>query len=146
MKSAKVPPISEMGVAVFRDSVVDIADDQTDKSICDRLCRALLHLITAERQGELVDRGLIKSITEMFYILPSNGSTRSSSAAGGNIKTDVATAAVVQAPVQHESSKTIYEMKFEPIFLEATGIFYAAESTQFLGANDVPSYLLQVCY
>jgi cullin 3 len=158
VKSVKVPSVSDMGIAVFRDTVLyaSVATSSTSTSsaaghsehnqqtVCSRLCRIILNQITAERQGELIDRGVIKNITAMMHLLPlplhpSEQHSKPNGMASVNTNTSN------DKPSDSQPS-SVYESDFEPAFLQTTAEFYSNESRQFLVANSVPSYLEQVCY
>ncbi|EFA79173.1 cullin C [Heterostelium album PN500] len=63
---AKLPTVYDMGLNLFRDNVVH------SPYIKDRLLNTLLDLIQKERNGEIIDRILIKNITQMLIDLGVN--------------------------------------------------------------------------
>ncbi|GAM26563.1 hypothetical protein SAMD00019534_097380 [Acytostelium subglobosum LB1] len=66
VEQSKIPTVYEMGLILFRNDVVH------SKSIKDRLLKTLLSLIQQERTGEMIDRGLVKNITQMLIDLGVN--------------------------------------------------------------------------
>jgi len=59
----KKTPVYERGLQIFRDEVC------RNSRIKDRLLHMLLDLIQRERQGEMIERGLLKTITSMLVEL-----------------------------------------------------------------------------
>ena len=59
----KKTPVYERGLQIFRDEVC------RNPRIKDRLLHMLLDLIQRERQGEMIERGLLKTITSMLVEL-----------------------------------------------------------------------------
>ncbi|XP_063694698.1 cullin-1-like [Bolinopsis microptera] len=78
--------------------------------------RAVLKLIEKERNGEVVNNGLIKTAVESFVQLGLKGN----------------------AP---EARLLVYSQNFEHHFLAETTSYYTSESMQFLEQNPVPEYL-----
>ncbi|EFJ43865.1 hypothetical protein VOLCADRAFT_83034 [Volvox carteri f. nagariensis] len=56
-------PVFALGLELWRDVVV------RNRKISERLLSILMQLITKERQGEVIERGLIKSVTQMLVEL-----------------------------------------------------------------------------
>ena len=63
VSSQKKTPVYERGLQIFRDEVCRHA------KIKDRLLQMLLELIQRERQGEMIERGLLKTVTSMLVEL-----------------------------------------------------------------------------
>lgn len=61
--------VYDLGLALFRDNIA------RNPKIKDRLCRTLLDMIHRERNGEVIDRGLISAITHMLIDLGINSRT-----------------------------------------------------------------------
>lgn len=61
-----VSPVYELGLELFRDNIV------RSPKIKDRLIKFMLSLIQKERQGEVIERGLLKNITQMLVDLGIN--------------------------------------------------------------------------
>lgn len=62
-----VPTVYDLGLMLFRENVARAP------KIKDRLLRILLSLVQRERLGEPINRGLVKSITQMLIDLGVNG-------------------------------------------------------------------------
>ncbi|EGG25040.1 cullin C [Cavenderia fasciculata] len=63
---SKVAPVYDLGLNLFRDNVIH------HKQIKDRLTNILLEMIKKERSGEMINRLLIKNITQMLIELGIN--------------------------------------------------------------------------
>lgn len=61
-----VPTVYDLGLHLFKDNVA------RSPRIKDRLLKTLLSLIYKERTGEIIDRGLVKSVTQMLIDLGVN--------------------------------------------------------------------------
>ena len=59
-------PVYDMGLNIFKKNVVK------HPNINDRILKELLNLIDKERNGEVINRGLVKSITQMLFDLGIN--------------------------------------------------------------------------
>jgi len=97
----KKTPVYERGLQIFRDEVCRNA------RIKDRLLTMLLDLVQRERQGEMVDRSLLKTVTSM----------------------------------QVELGRDVYARDFEAQFLQSTGVFYQAESQEYISQNSASDYM-----
>lgn len=64
-----VLPVYDLGLSLFRDNIA------RSPQIMERLLKTILSLIHRERTGEMVNRGLIKSITQMWIDLGINSRT-----------------------------------------------------------------------
>ena len=60
VKQQNKKPVHELGLDLWRDVVV------CHPNICDRMQSTLLDMISSERNGEIIDAGLIKSISSML--------------------------------------------------------------------------------
>ncbi|PRP75027.1 cullin C, partial [Planoprotostelium fungivorum] len=69
VQSNEVAPVYELGLQRFRDIIARAAD------VKDRLLNLLLSLIEYERNGNQINRGLIKSITQMLVDLRAGSKT-----------------------------------------------------------------------
>ncbi|KAL1916524.1 uncharacterized protein VTP21DRAFT_5715 [Calcarisporiella thermophila] len=67
-KLAQVPPVYDMGLELFRDTVVR----SPRYPIQEHMFTILLDLIRREREGEVIDRSSIKAVTDMLLELPEN--------------------------------------------------------------------------
>jgi cullin 3 len=108
-----------MGIELFSEVVLHSDQQPIEK----RFQNNILQLIRQERDGEIIDRGLVKGLIDMLLAL----GTHSSSTETGYNKFE------------------IYQNIFEESFLKATGDYYRLESKSFLAENDIPSYLIKVC-
>jgi len=61
-----VPPVYDLGLMLFRDNIA------RSVRIKDRLLKTILSLIQKERTGEMINKGLLKSITQMLIDLGVN--------------------------------------------------------------------------
>ena len=61
--STKKTPVYDRGLQIFRDEVC------RNPKVKDRLLQMLLDLIQRERQGEMIERGLLKTVSSMFVEL-----------------------------------------------------------------------------
>ncbi|KAJ3297596.1 hypothetical protein HK104_000336, partial [Borealophlyctis nickersoniae] len=109
---AKVPLVYDLGLDLFRDVVIRSKTYPIKKHLID----TILYQIHLEREGEMVDRSVIKSIVGMMLNLTAG-------------KGDVGDAS------------TVYAEDFESRFLETSQSFYSMESQQFLRECDAGEYL-----
>lgn len=84
------------------------------------LTSAVLKLIEAERNGAIIDQGLVKKVLDSFISLDLDDSDL------------------------NKTCLDIYEKQFEVPFLDATQKFYKQESESFLAANRLSDYLKEV--
>ena len=91
-----------LSLKIFREEVI------YNVNIRERLQQVLLDTILLERQGNVIDRHVIKNILSMFQ--------------------DVS----VEDPVTKYRNNNVYEEEFEDPFLKATKEFYRVESQSFL--------------
>ena len=103
-----------MGLNLFRDVVI-LSEDQPVKS---NLISTLWSMILKERNGELIDRSVMKAVVEMLVEL--NSGT--------------------------EGSFPIYEDIFEIVLLEKSKSFYEQEAQIYLEQSNAIDYLKQVRY
>ena len=85
--------------------------------VSDKVMGAVLKLVEKQRNGETIEYGQIKQVVDSFVSLGLD---------------------------EHDATKTtldIYRYHFERPFLEATEIFYATESKQFVAENSVVEYM-----
>eukprot|EP01088_Endostelium_zonatum_P006174 TRINITY_DN1827_c0_g4_i1.p1 TRINITY_DN1827_c0_g4~~TRINITY_DN1827_c0_g4_i1.p1 ORF type:complete len:733 (-),score=139.94 TRINITY_DN1827_c0_g4_i1:78-2276(-) len=61
-----VPPVYDLGLMLFRDNIA------RSTRVKDRLLKTILGMIQKERTGEMINRGLLKSITQMLIDLGVN--------------------------------------------------------------------------
>ncbi|EAU82739.1 ubiquitin-protein ligase [Coprinopsis cinerea okayama7 len=82
-----------------------------------KLSNAVLKLITQQRNGEIVDQGLIKKVVDSFVSLGLDNAD------------------------PNKECLDIYKEQFEVAFLAATEAYYKQESEAFLAAHSVSDYL-----
>ncbi|KXN86112.1 Cullin-1 [Leucoagaricus sp. SymC.cos] len=82
-----------------------------------KLTNAVLRLITQQRNGELIDQGLVKKVVDSFVSLGLDNSD------------------------PNKECLDVYRDQFENSFLSATETYYKAESEAFLAENSVSDYL-----
>ncbi|UZJ52781.1 hypothetical protein CBS101457_002101 [Exobasidium rhododendri] len=117
VEPAKVLPIWDLGLELFRDTVL-----RSNKfPIHTHLYTTLLTQVQIEREGSVINRSALKSNIDMLTSLthPRNG-----------------------YPVS--SRPTVYKHDFEPAFLATSEEFYRAEAERLLDNNDAAQYLRHV--
>lgn len=87
--------------------------EKIDKSVMD----AVLKLVEKQRNGETIEHGQIKQVVDSFVALGLDPADPS------------------------KTTLDCYRFHFEKPFLEATKVFYQAESKQFLAENSVVEYM-----
>ncbi|GMH64531.1 hypothetical protein TrST_g105 [Triparma strigata] len=105
VKQQKKKPIHEVGLQAFREKIWE------RKDIRGRVERVLLGEVAREREGELVEKDIIRSVLVMLIKIGGEGE-------GG-----------------------VYERDFEKMFLEGTKEFYRRESQEYLTKNSAPDYV-----
>ncbi|KAG1460061.1 hypothetical protein G6F56_006033 [Rhizopus delemar] len=81
------------------------------------LISAVLKLIEKQRNGEVIETGLIKNVIESFVSLGLDHNDSS------------------------KSNLDVYRNYFEKPFLDATEIYYKTESESFISQNSIPDYM-----
>ncbi|KFH48057.1 Cullin-3-B-like protein [Hapsidospora chrysogenum ATCC 11550] len=103
-------------IALFRDHILrSNLDPNSDKLVVDILISIMLDQINMEREGDVIDRTLIRSCSRMLSSLFKDQN-------------------------ENESDK-LYLLLFEPKFLENSRQFYAAECRRLLQESDASSWL-----
>ncbi|KAI9014744.1 Cullin [Gaertneriomyces semiglobifer] len=102
-------PVYELGLDLYRDVVIRSSTYPVQKHLRD----TVLYLVKLEREGEVVDRPTIRSVTDMLLALNDGG----------------------------KSALTVYEADLEPALLTATKAFYQMESQLFIKECDAIEYL-----
>ncbi|KAJ3092656.1 hypothetical protein HK102_004647 [Quaeritorhiza haematococci] len=117
VKTAQVPVVYELGMDLFRDVIVHSGEHPIQTYMVD----TLLNQVRLERDGEMIDRMVVKSVINMLRILRSR-------------------------TVDYDSggSSSVYETDFEPEFLRTSRVFYQMESQIFLRECDAVEYLKKV--
>lgn len=82
-----------------------------------KLTNAVLRLITQQRNGEIIDQGLVKKVVDSFVSLGLDNSD------------------------PNKECLDVYREQFETDFLTATETYYKSESEAFLAENSVSDYL-----
>jgi len=82
-----------------------------------KLAAATLRLITQQRNGEIIDQGLVKKVVDSFV----------------SLGLDIAD--------PNKECLDVYKEQFETAFIQATEQYYKKESETFLAENSVPDYL-----
>ncbi|KAI9219641.1 cullin-1 [Blastocladiella britannica] len=98
--------------------------------MCSSLVKALLSQIERERQGETIDRSLLKTVIDSFVALDLPTDSTGSTASLSNLSEQT-----LMSPT------SVYKVTFECKFFEQTQAFYTAESTAFLAENSVVEYM-----
>ncbi|ORY49554.1 Cullin-domain-containing protein [Rhizoclosmatium globosum] len=120
VKTANKPMIYDLGLDLFRDTVLHCPT----LPIRQKTVETLMYLILLERQGEIIDRSSIKTITNMFLSL-------------NNVN------AIAQGTMT-TSSISIYEQDFERYFLATSREFYRLEAAHLLETCDAKTFLSRV--
>ncbi|KAJ1328646.1 hypothetical protein BSLG_010378 [Batrachochytrium salamandrivorans] len=113
VKSNNVPSVYEMGLDTFRDVVIQ----SSLYDIQSYIVSTLLNQIQLERDGQSVDRMLLKSTIDMLLTLPATSSS------SGRVIT------------------TLYNTAFERLFLSTSQTFYSRESELLLKECDAIQFL-----
>ncbi|QLI73171.1 Vegetative incompatibility protein HET-E-1 [Metarhizium brunneum] len=82
-------------------------------SISENIIEGVLGLVERKRNGEIIENGIIKRVVESF----------------------------VSLDIDHDDPLTTYRYYFETPFLEATRLYYRAESKHYLAENGVVEYM-----
>ncbi|KAL3922533.1 MAG: hypothetical protein SGPRY_004527 [Prymnesium sp.] len=104
VKRLSLPELAEVGSQSFREIVFDAVKREVRV--------AILELIRREREGEIVDRKLVKDVVEIFVEM---GDTR--------------------------NSLEVYVSDFEEMLLTTTADFYSRESTKWSEEDSFPDYM-----
>ncbi|KAJ5720818.1 uncharacterized protein N7483_008752 [Penicillium malachiteum] len=108
------PTIYAVAMAAFRDKVlgadIHTENKETNTTIMELFKSTVLYMIQLEREGQLIERNLIKHCTKMMENL-------------------------YKTAAEEEGSK-LYLTDFEPAFLKASTDFYTAEGERLLEAGD----------
>ncbi|RGP80392.1 cullin 3 [Fusarium longipes] len=109
-------PIFATTIALFREHILrsSLSTNQKDK-VVDILISVILDQINMEREGDIIDRNLIRSCTRMLSSL-------------------------YETEDEKESDK-LYTTIFEPHFLENSRAYYAAECEKLLRESDAGAWL-----
>ncbi|KAF9113623.1 Cullin-3 [Mortierella sp. AM989] len=106
-----LPRTYDMGLYLFRDTVIR----SPKYPIRSHLQKILLNQITMERKGDVIDRGAVKSCTEMLLELKEN-----------------------------QGFDSVYITDFETQFVEMSREFYKVESDELVRRFDPPEYMRKV--
>ncbi|KAF8204573.1 Cullin [Pholiota molesta] len=105
-------PVYTLALAQWKDHFfMHIQRDNT------KLTTATLRLITAQRNGESIDQGLVKKVVDSFV----------------SLGLDIAD--------PNKECLDVYKEHFETAFIQTTETYYKKESETFLAENSVPDYL-----
>ena len=113
MPQSRLPRTYDMGLYLFRDTVIR----SPIHPIQYHLQMVLLNQITMERRGDVIDRGAIKSCTEMLLEMKEN-----------------------------DGIDSIYTNDFEILFVETSREFYRVESDDLVRRFDPPEYMRKVTF
>lgn len=103
-------------IALFRDNILKSSVERhSDQVVVDILIAVMLDQIEMEREGDIIDRPLLRSCSRMLNCLYKD---------------------------QHErEEEKLYLLIFEPHFLANSKMFYAAECQKLLSDSDASSWL-----
>lgn len=109
-------PIFSATIALFRDNILKSAlSSNTERTVGHLLVAVILHQIDMEREGDVIDRALLRSCTRMFNCL-------------------------YMAEVEAEGQR-LYLTWFEPQLLKASEDFYTEECRSLLREADAGAWL-----
>ncbi|XP_055981822.1 cullin-4B isoform X1 [Sorex fumeus] len=111
LQNSMLPSIWDMGLELFRAHII------SDQKVQNKTIDGILLLIERERNGEAIDRSLLRSLLSMLSDLQ---------------------------PFHSVSPSQIYQDSFEQRFLEETNRLYAAEGQKLMQEREVPEYLHHV--
>ncbi|KND02992.1 uncharacterized protein SPPG_08979 [Spizellomyces punctatus DAOM BR117] len=114
VKAANLAPVYDLGLDLFRD----VVQRSPDYPISRHLIATLLYHIRLERDGEVIDRLVLKNIIDMLLGLSEP-----------------------RGPTRTRNDKTVYVTDFEETFLESSREFYRLEGQVFLQQCDATEYL-----
>jgi len=107
--------------------------DHVFGKVKERLLRALLQLLTKERDGEVINSTVLAGVIQSFGI------------GGGTYAMVVLIVLLVKlGTINKNKPLDIYKEDFEEPFLHDTKEYYARESEAFIAANGVSSYMQKV--
>ncbi|OLL22620.1 Cullin-3 [Neolecta irregularis DAH-3] len=112
VKQNNLPQVYDASLNTFRDIIIRSKTRQTG----DLLSQIILEHIRMERDGDEIDRSLIKVCTDMLSYLSS----------------DI------------PNCDTIYQSDFEPLFLSTSGVFYSIEAATLIAEYSASAYLQHV--
>ncbi|KAH8180040.1 cullin family protein [Sarocladium implicatum] len=109
-------PIFTTTIGLFRDHILrSCLNDKTESMVIDILISVMLDQINMERQGDVIDRNLIRSCSRMLTCL-------------------------YETEEENEAEK-LYLTTFEPRFIANSEDFYAEESERLLRGADTGAWL-----
>ncbi|KGL96725.1 Cullin-4B [Charadrius vociferus] len=115
LQNSMLPSIWDMGLELFRTHII------SDQKVQNKTIDGILLLIERERNGEAIDRSLLRSLLSML----------------SDLQVTLPWIAIVFFP-------WIYQDSFEHRFLEETNRLYAAEGQRLMQEREVPEYLHHV--
>jgi cullin 3 len=115
-RDARLPDISTATIGLFRDRILQACLNESSQLIVlDILISVILDQIKMERNGDIIDRALIRRSVRMLEILH---------------ETD-----------EEKEQEQLYYTTFEPKFLAASRQYYKAECQRLLREADAPAWL-----
>ncbi|KAI2668844.1 Cullin-4A [Labeo rohita] len=129
LQNSLLPSIWDTGLELFRTHII------SDGAVQSRTVEGILEQIERERNGETVDRSLLRSLLGMLSDLQVIG--RNADGVGQQWAVErLVTVCVV--------CRQVYKDSFEQRFLMETNRLYAAEGQRLMQERDVPEYLHHV--
>jgi cullin 3 len=114
----KKKPVYELALGIFRRKIFE------HPNVRDRLPNILLRNVENERQGQLIERSLMKNVLGMLVEIGAGDG----GGAGAGANSDA-------------NSSHAYNHYFENLFLAETEEFYKRESRDYLSKNSAPDYV-----
>ncbi|KAJ3330483.1 Cullin-3, partial [Blyttiomyces sp. JEL0837] len=132
VKNTNKPYVYDLGMDLFRDNVLR----STKFPIKQKTVETVLHQIFVEREGEVIDRGVMKSVTDMMVNLnaPVGRPTTTSSSSSST----TSNSATLSGP------HTVYDLDIEQDLLKSTREYYTRESELIVRSYDAREFLVKV--
>ncbi|KAK8126516.1 Cullin-3 [Apiospora kogelbergensis] len=109
------PTIFAATIGLFRDHILRASIDGTECIVFDIFNATILDQINMEREGDVIDKALLRSCTSMLESLH---------------KTD-----------EENEDEKLYFAVFEPVFIESSHVFYKGECDRLLQEGDAATWL-----
>lgn len=119
----------------------------------DKIVNVIQDLINRERNGEHVDRSLLRSVIELFVVMGCVGdlfhlmrtdtTERVSTRKDGHQQLTDMKEVIKYAQRKEAADSETYHQDFEVPFLKNTRHFYAAKAREWLAGDDTPAYLIK---
>lgn len=129
-------PLKEVALNNFRTIVFD--------SVKVSLTNGLIQLIRKDRQGDEIDRDLLRKAIQIYVEMGSSNVHVQSQNQTSLHSLNKTGQTAGSTSVTSTSSLRVYKIDFEKAFLAATGEFYSREVATWLSEDSCPEYLRKV--